>query len=123
MLSVAIQHKLEGFNLDVNFTAPPGLTVLFGPSGSGKTAIINAVAGLMRPDAAQISVNDTPLCDTSKGLWLPPHRRRLGYVFQESRLFPHLTVRQNLAYGQRFAPRNAPREHLSHVVVILRLGA
>ncbi len=123
MLSIAIQHQLEGFDLDVDFTAPPGLTVLFGPSGSGKTAVINAVAGLLRPDRAQISVNGTEICDTAKGLWLPPHRRRLGYVFQESRLFPHLTVRQNLRYGMRFAPRSAPREDLSHVVEMLGITA
>ncbi|WP_372884273.1 molybdenum ABC transporter ATP-binding protein [Shimia sp.] len=123
MLSLAIQHRFEGFDLDVEFTAPPGLTVLFGPSGSGKTAVINAVAGLLRPAAERIAVNGTVLSDSAAGLWLPPHRRRLGYVFQDSRLFPHLTVRQNLRYGQRFAPRNAPREDLSRVVEMLGIAA
>lgn len=124
-LSVAITHRFSGFALDVAFEAPPGVTVLFGPSGSGKTSVVNAVAGLLRPDAGRIVSGDWVLLDTAARRFLPPHRRRLGYVFQEGRLFPHLTVRQNLLYGRWFAPRDAgrtPTESLGHVVDLLGLG-
>ncbi|WP_054007094.1 molybdenum ABC transporter ATP-binding protein [Cypionkella psychrotolerans] len=102
-LSVALSHQFPGFTLEVNFTAPPGLTALFGKSGSGKTSVINAVAGLLHPDQGRITADNTTLLDTRAAINLPPHRRRLGYVFQDARLFPHLTVRQNLAYGRWFA--------------------
>jgi molybdate transport system ATP-binding protein len=122
MLSVSLQHRLEGFALDVAFDAPPGVTVLFGPSGSGKTTVINAVAGLLRPDAGRIVVGDRVLLDTARGVMVPPHRRRLGYIFQEGRLFPHLTVRQNLLFGRWFAPRDARTESLDDVVEMLGIG-
>ena len=121
-LSVAIRHGFPGFDLDVSFDAPPGLTVLFGPSGSGKTTLINAVAGLLRPDRGRIVADDWVLLDTDTGRCLPPHRRRLGYIFQEGRLFPHLTVRQNLAYGRWFAPRTARTENPDHVIEMLGIG-
>lgn len=122
MLSVSLNHHLEDFDLDVRFDAPRGLTVLFGGSGSGKTTVINAVSGLLRPDQGRVSVNGQVLCDTKAGQWLPPHRRRLGYVFQEGRLFPHLSVRQNLRFGQWFAPKDAPREDMARVVDMLGIG-
>jgi len=103
-LSVALKHAFAGFTLDVAFEAPAGVTALFGRSGSGKTTVINTVAGLLTPDRGRISVEDQVLLDTATRQNLPPHRRRLGYVFQESRLFPHLSVRQNLLYGRWFAP-------------------
>ena len=103
-LAVSLRHRFPGFELDVAFEAPPGATVLFGRSGSGKTTIINAVAGLLTPEAGRASVGDWVLFDRAAGVRLPPHRRRLGYIFQEGRLFPHLTVRRNLLYGRWFAP-------------------
>lgn len=106
-LTVTLQHRFAGFALDVAFTAPAGVTALFGRSGSGKTTVINAVAGLLRPDQGRITADGTVLLDTAKGVNLPPHRRRIGYVFQDARLFPHLTVRQNLLYGRWFAPRGS----------------
>lgn len=122
MLSVSLQHRLDGFSLDVRFEAPPGLTVLFGGSGSGKTTVINAVAGLLRPDRGRIEVNGETLCDTEAGYWLPPHKRRLGYVFQEGRLFPHLSVRQNLKFGQWFSPKGVQAEDMSRIVEMLGIG-
>ena len=111
-LSVALRHAFGGFTLDAAFEAPRGITVLFGRSGSGKTTIVNAVAGLLRPDHGRIAVDGRVLLDTARGVFLPPSRRRVGYVFQEGRLFPHLTVRQNLGYGRWFAPKDgAPRGH------------
>ncbi|MGY6411996.1 MAG: molybdenum ABC transporter ATP-binding protein [Alkalilacustris sp.] len=121
-LQLCVRHRLAGFALDVDVTAPPGVTVLFGPSGSGKTTLINAVAGLLRPDAGRIAVGDWVLLDTAARRALPTHRRRIGYVFQEGRLFPHLTVRQNLAYGRWFAPRDARPERLERVVDLLGIG-
>ncbi len=101
MLTVAITHRFGDFTLDVAFSAPAGVTAITGPSGAGKTSIINAVAGLFRPDAGEVRYGDEVLF--GPGVWVPPHRRRFGYVFQDARLLPHLTVRQNLAYGAWFA--------------------
>lgn len=103
-LSVALQHRFPGFALDLAFEAPAGITALFGRSGSGKTTVVNAVAGLLRPDAGRIVADGVTLFDSKTNL--PPHRRRLGYVFQEARLFPHLTVQANLNYGAYFAARS-----------------
>lgn len=122
-LSVSLRHRFAGFALDVGFQAPPGVTVLFGPSGSGKSTVLNAVAGLLRPDAARVEVGGTVLADSAHGLHLPPHRRRLGVIFQDGRLFPHLTVRQNLRYGRWFAPRPARRTSEAAVVEMLGIGA
>ncbi|MEX0307898.1 MAG: molybdenum ABC transporter ATP-binding protein [Ruegeria sp.] len=121
-LSVRLQHQLPGIALDLDFDAPPGVTVLFGRSGSGKTTVVNAVAGLLRPEAGRVAVDDWVLFDTDQEAWLPPHRRRLGYIFQEGRLFPHLTVRQNLNYGRWFAPRGARRENPDRVIEMLGIG-
>lgn len=121
-LSVRMQHNLPGIALDLDFEAPPGVTVLFGRSGSGKTTVVNAVAGLLRPQSGRVAVGDWVLFDTDCGVWLPPHRRRLGYIFQEGRLFPHLTVRQNLNYGRWFAPRGVQRENPDRVIEMLGIG-
>jgi molybdate transport system ATP-binding protein len=122
MLDVAVKHAFKGFALDVAFKAPPGVTVLFGRSGSGKTTLVNAVAGLLMPQQGRIAAGEWVLLDTAKHIRLRPHKRRLGYVFQEGRLFPHLTVRQNLAYGAWFAPKSAPRADMSRVVEMLGIG-
>ena len=126
MLNVRLNHQQGAFTLDVDFQAPPGITVLFGRSGSGKTTIVNAVAGLLSPGQGRIAVDDLTLVDTDARVNLPPHRRRLGYVFQEGRLFPHMTVRQNLGYGRFFAPRKAPqktwRAEADRVVEMLGIG-
>lgn len=122
-LEVAFRHAFPGFTLDVAFAAPAGLTALFGRSGSGKTTIVNAVAGLLRPDAGRIVAAGAVLCDTGSGTFLPPHRRRIGYVFQDARLFPHLTVAQNLRYGARFAPRGETGASFDRIVALLGLEA
>ncbi len=102
-LSLDIRHQRDAFTLDVQVQAPEGVTALFGRSGAGKTSVVNAVAGLLRPQSGQISVNGHSLFDSAKGIDLPTHKRGLGYVFQDARLFPHLSVRANLTYGTRFA--------------------
>ena len=122
-LSVAVRHAFPGFDLDIAFEAPPGVTVLFGRSGSGKTTTVNAVAGLLRPKAGRAVADGWVLFDTERGAWLAPHRRRLGYIFQEGRLFPHLTVRQNLLYGRWFAAKgDGPREDMGRIVEMLGIG-
>jgi molybdate transport system ATP-binding protein len=101
-LSVALRHRFASIQMDIAFEVPsPGVTVLFGPSGSGKSTIINAAAGLLRPDACRIETDGTVLADTRSGVWLPPERRRIGLVFQDSRLFPHMSVATNLRFGMR----------------------
>ena len=127
MLSVAVHHRLGNFVLDAAFDSAGGLTALFGPSGAGKTSLINAIAGLLRPDHGKIVVDGAVLTDTERGVFLPARKRRIGYVFQEGRLFPHLTVRQNLLYGRWFAPPmerkgGAPGE-VDHVIELLGIGA
>ncbi|MBU2956267.1 molybdenum ABC transporter ATP-binding protein [Paracoccus sp. 1_MG-2023] len=108
-LEVMVRHRVAGFQLQADFTAPAGLTVLFGPSGSGKSTLIDAVSGLIRPDHARIVADDRVLSDTEAGIFVPPHRRRLGHVFQTGRLFPHLSVRRNLTYGMRPGPADFDR--------------
>lgn len=105
MLSVNITHRLGAFTLDAEFESEGGLTALFGRSGAGKTSLVNAIAGLIRPDRGHVSVDGEVLTDTATRRFVPAHRRRVGYVFQEGRLFPHLNVRQNLGYGRWFAPK------------------
>ena len=118
MIEVDVTHKPGGFTLNAAFRTKGRFIALFGPSGSGKTTLINAIAGLIRPERARISVGGTVLSDTAAGIFLPPHRRKLGMVFQEGRLFPHLSVRQNLLYGAWFAGvRNG--EKLSQVAGML----
>ena len=103
-LSVSVTHSFGRFDLDVAFDVPDGITVLFGRSGSGKTTAINSIAGLLRPNRAKITLGDQTLHDTEARICVPVHKRRIGYVFQDARLFPHLSVVQNLEYAQRFAP-------------------
>ncbi|AHD03761.1 molybdenum ABC transporter ATP-binding protein [Leisingera methylohalidivorans] len=122
MLSVSLQHRLPDLGLNVQFEAPSGVTVLFGRSGTGKTTVIQAVAGLLQPDQGRVTLGGEVLFDTGQRKWLPPNKRRMGYIFQEGRLFPHLTVRQNLLFGQWFAPRGAKRESLDRVVELLGIG-
>uniref|UniRef100_UPI00399BC1DE molybdenum ABC transporter ATP-binding protein n=1 Tax=Roseovarius halophilus (ex Wu et al. 2025) TaxID=3376060 RepID=UPI00399BC1DE len=122
MLEVSLKQALADFTLDVGFEAPAGLTVLFGRSGAGKTSIVDAVAGLSRPQSGRIALGDRVLVDTDRGLFVPPARRRVGYIFQEGRLFPHMTVQRNLAYGARFAPRDARPEDMGRVVEMLGIG-
>jgi molybdate transport system ATP-binding protein len=103
MIEVDVTHRLGAFKLDAKFEARGRFIALFGHSGSGKTSLINAIAGLAQPERCRIAIAGTVLADTAKGIFLPPHRRKLGMVFQEGRLFPHLSVRRNLLYGAWFA--------------------
>ncbi len=115
-LSVAIGHRFPGgVALDIGFTAPPGVTVLFGPSGAGKSSALLAVAGLLKPDRGRVVLDGVALHA------LAPSRRRCGVVFQDARLFPHLTVLANLRFGLVRAPRDAAGPSLEDVAALLGL--
>ena len=123
MLEVDIEHRLADFSLDIHFRAGRGLTALFGRSGAGKTSVVNAIAGLLRPRRGRIVTDGSVLLDTEHGICVPTHRRRVGYVFQEGRFFPHLTVRQNLTFGRWFAPARERRAaSLDDVVDLLGIA-
>lgn len=121
MIEVDIRRQLGAFGLRAAFSASaPALVALFGASGSGKTSVVNAVAGLLRPDAGRIALDGEVLFDAATGVDVPAERRRLGYVFQDSRLFPHLDVRRNLGYGLRRS-QGAARIGFDDVVALLGL--
>ena len=101
MLRVDVSKRLGEFSIEASFTSEGRVTGLFGASGAGKTSLINMIAGLLRPDRGIIAIDDEMLDDTANRTHIPAHRRRIGYVFQDARLFPHLDVRQNLDYGRR----------------------
>ena len=118
--AVALRHHFPTVDLDIAFTAPAtGVTALFGPSGAGKSTVLAAAAGLLRPDYCRITLGDDVIADTRTKVWLPPERRRVGLVFQDARLFPHMSVATNLRYGQRRAPAGTIR--LDSVVDLLGL--
>ncbi len=110
------------FALDADFSAQGGCVALFGTSGSGKTTITRLIAGLERPDRGRIAVGGNVLVDTAAGLWEPVHKRRIGLVFQDGQLLPHLSVLQNLEYGRSFAPSDAPAATFDTVVEILGIA-
>ena len=101
MLRVDISKQLGKFSIEAAFTSEGRVTGLFGASGAGKTSLVNMIAGLLRPDRGVIALDGETLDDVAAGVHVPPHCRRIGYVFQDARLFPHLNVRQNLDYGLR----------------------
>ncbi len=117
MLDLAIRHRQGDFMLEADLKLGDGLTALFGASGSGKTTLINIVAGLIRPEAGHVRFDGEIWSERST--FVPPHRRRIGYVFQEGRLFPHMTVQQNLRYGERLLPRTERREDLDRITTLL----
>lgn len=108
MIRVRIRHAFERLCLDVDLELPDGLTALLGPSGSGKTRTLDVIAGLLVPDEGLVQIDDETLTDTASRQSVAPHLRRIGYVFQDARLLPHLTVRQNLEYGRWFNRRTHP---------------
>ncbi|MFL6825246.1 MAG: molybdenum ABC transporter ATP-binding protein [Bradyrhizobium sp.] len=101
MLRVDVSKRLGDFHIEASFASAGRVTGLFGASGAGKTSLVNMIAGLLRPDHGTISIDSETLDDTAARVHVPAHRRRIGYVFQDARLFPHLDVRQNLDYGRR----------------------
>jgi len=122
MLSVDIAKQLGEFSLLARFASAGGATALFGPSGAGKTSLVNMIAGLLRPDRGRIALGDTVLFDADKGINIPAHRRRIGYVFQEGRLFPHLSVSRNLDYGRWMSGLPPDPAQTRHIIELLDVG-
>jgi molybdate transport system ATP-binding protein len=120
MLDVSIRKKQGEFILDICFLTPKnGVTALFGNSGAGKTSVINMIAGLVRPDEGHIASNGRVLFDSEKRIDISPEKRRIGYIFQDGRLFPHLSVRSNLVYGMKLIPRSKRFVQFDQVVDLL----
>jgi molybdate transport system ATP-binding protein len=111
-----------GFVLDVDFTTDAAVTALVGPSGSGKTTILSLIAGLRHAEDGRIRLGERVVFDHARRINLPPEQRRVGYVFQDGLLFPHLTVKANLLYGQRRRRSTARNIKLDHIVQILEIG-
>ena len=123
MTGIRLHHRLGDFELDVRFSfgGVPGVTALFGPSGAGKSTIISAIAGLIRPQSGKIVLGAETLLDTEVGIFVPPQLRRVGVVFQDARLFPHMTVRSNLLFGWRRARDKTETAEIDRVISLLGL--
>ena len=122
MLRVDVAKRLGDFSIEASFASEGRVTGLFGASGAGKTSLINMIAGLLRPDRGIIAVDGETLDDTSARAHVPVHRRRIGYVFQDARLFPHLDVRQNLDYGRRMNRLAEDSAQRARVTDLLDIG-
>jgi molybdate transport system ATP-binding protein len=122
MLRVDIAKQLGEFSLEAAFTSEGRVTGLFGASGAGKSSLINIIAGLLKPDRGVVILDGETLDDTSAHVHVPPHRRRIGYVFQDARLFPHLDVRQNLDYGRRMNRLADDPAQRKRVIDLLDIG-
>ena len=126
VLQVDIRTRLESdksgsFALDVNFTVPDGITILFGPSGSGKTTTLRAIAGIVTPDQGNVSIGDHTYFDSQAGINLSIQKRRVGYVFQDYALFPHLTAEQNVLYGIKEQSAGKGREQARAMLALFRI--
>lgn len=122
MLVVEVKKQLGEFFLDISFSSEGNATALFGPSGAGKTTVINMIAGLLKPDRGRIELDGEVLFDNAARIDVPAWRRRIGYVFQEGRLFPHLSVRHNLDYGRWASGRAADPTTFNRVTEMLNIG-
>ena len=120
MIDINVQKSLGDFQISAKIgLESDGVIALFGRSGSGKTSLVNMIAGLTTPDSGTISIAGKTLFDSSQGINVPPEQRSLGYVFQEDRLFPHMSVASNLTYGM---PKGASEVKLKQVVELLGIG-
>jgi molybdate transport system ATP-binding protein len=121
LIELDVEKQLGRFSLAARFETTARVTALFGPSGSGKTSIVNMIAGLVTPDRGRILCNGRLLFDSAARVNLAPHRRRIGYVFQDGRLFPHLSVARNLDYGRRMSGLVRDHDAWDRVVAMLDL--
>lgn len=123
MLRVDVMKKLDSTTIEAAFESEGGVTALFGPSGAGKTSLINMIAGLVTPDRGSIELDGEMLDDRTRRIHVPVHKRRIGYVFQDARLFPHLSVEQNLDYGRRMNGLQPDAAEHTRIVQLLDLEA
>ena len=121
-LSVRAFLRHDKFTLDVAFECVRGLTALFGPSGAGKTMVLNLIAGVRRPERGRIVIAGRTVVDTEAGIYIPAHKRRIGMVFQDAQLFPHLTVEQNIKFGRWFTPSEEGALPIDLVVDVLGIA-
>ena len=122
MLAVNIEKRLGDFDIKVAFESKGSVTALFGSSGSGKTSIVNMIAGLVKPDHGRIALDDMVLFDSTARVNVPVYRRRIGYVFQEGRLFPHMSVAANLDYGRRMSGLPHDDDEQRRIIGLLDIG-
>jgi molybdate transport system ATP-binding protein len=122
VLALDVEKLVGDFSLTASFDSAGGVTALFGPSGAGKTTLANIIAGLITPDRGRIVLDDTALFDSDRRINVPAHRRRIGYVFQEGRLFPHLSVAANLDYGRRMSSLAPDAAELTRIADLLDIG-
>ena len=122
MLTVDIKRELPGFKLDVNFVLERGVMAVLGASGAGKTMTLQCIAGLLEPDSGSIDLNGKLLFDSAGGINLPSQKRRVGFVFQNYALFPHLTVIQNIGYGIRHLPRTQAEERVNQLMELMHVS-
>ena len=122
MIAVEVEKQLGEFSISARFEAASGVTAVFGSSGSGKTTLINMIAGLITPDRGRIAVDDAVLFDSAAGIDVPVHQRHVGYVFQDGRLFPHLTIGSNLDYGRRMCGLKHDPNETDRIVSLLDIG-
>lgn len=123
MIEIAAQLNRKRFTLDVNATLTQRVTALFGPSGAGKSTLLNVVAGIARPDSGRIAIDGVALFDAQHKIDVPTHQRQLGLVFQDHRLFPHLSVEKNLRYGAHRFDAETQQKSLDEIVSLLELSA
>jgi molybdate transport system ATP-binding protein len=123
MLALDADKKLGAFAISARFETAAGVTALFGPSGAGKSTLINMIAGLVTPDRGRITLGGDVLFDSAARINVPAHRRRIGTVFQEGRLFPHLTVAKNLDYGRRMHGLPADQGEWQRIVTLLDIDS
>src|SRR5262245_27231537 len=122
LLTVDVEKRLGEFAISARFETEAGVTALFGPSGAGKTTVVNMIAGLVRPDRGRIAIADTVLFDSKARINVPTHQRRIGYVFQEGRLCPHLSVASNLDYGRRMSGLPSDPAEMKRIVELLDIA-
>jgi molybdate transport system ATP-binding protein len=122
MIEVQARFKRPNFELDASLQLDHRVTAIFGPSGSGKSTLLGVIAGIIKPDSGRIVVNGECLFDSQKRINKPIHARRIGLVFQDGRLFPHLNVEQNLTYALNFIPRDPQRFNSEQIVQLLEIG-
>jgi molybdate transport system ATP-binding protein len=122
MIEFSAKLHRKNFDLDVNLGIQKRVTGLFGPSGAGKSTLLSIIAGLIKPDIGRLIIDEECLFDSKAGVNIPIHQRRIGLIFQEGRLFPHLTVQHNLAYGFNLLEKQQQRFGLDQIVELLEIG-
>jgi len=122
MIEVQARFKRPNFELDASLQLDHRVTAIFGPSGSGKSTLLGVIAGIIKPDSGRVFVNGECLFDSQKHINKPIHERRIGLVFQDSRLFPHLNVQQNLTYALNFIPKEQQQFNFEHIVQLLEIA-